>query len=69
MEAIEAGIEVIICITEGIPVKDMILVKEHLKNSSSTLIGPNCPGIITPDEAKCGIMPGFVFKKGNIGIV
>ena len=69
LEAIEAGIEVIICITEGIPVKDMILVKEHLKNSSSTLIGPNCPGIITPDEAKCGIMPGFVFKKGNIGIV
>ena len=69
LEAIEAGIEVIICITEGIPVKDMILVKEHLKNSSSTLIGPNCPGVITPDEAKCGIMPGFVFKKGNIGIV
>ena len=69
LEAIEAGIEVIICITEGIPVKDMILVKEHLKTSSSTLIGPNCPGIITPDEAKCGIMPGFVFKKGNIGIV
>ena len=69
LEAIEAGIEVIICITEGIPVKDMILVKEHLKNSSSTLIGPNCPGVITPDEAKCGIMPGFVFKKGKIGIV
>ena len=69
LEAIEAGIDVIICITEGIPVKDMILVKEHLKNSSSTLIGPNCPGVITPDEAKCGIMPGFVFKKGNIGIV
>ena len=69
LEAIEARIDVIICITEGIPVKDMILVKEHLKNSSSTLIGPNCPGIITPDEAKCGIMPGFVFKKGNIGIV
>ena len=69
LEAIEAGIQVIICITEGIPVKDMILVKEHLKNSASTLIGPNCPGIITPDEAKCGIMPGFVFKKGNIGIV
>ena len=69
LEAIDAGIEVIICITEGIPVKDMILVKEHLKNSSSTLIGPNCPGVITPGEAKCGIMPGFVFKKGNIGIV
>ena len=69
LEAINAGIEVIICITEGIPVKDMILVKEHLKNSSSTLIGPNCPGVITPNEAKCGIMPGFVFKKGNIGIV
>ena len=69
LEAIEAGIDVIICITEGIPVKDMILVKEHLINSSSTLIGPNCPGVITPDEAKCGIMPGFVFKKGNIGII
>ena len=69
LEAINAGIEVIICITEGIPVKDMILVKEHLKNSSSILIGPNCPGVITPGEAKCGIMPGFVFKKGNIGIV
>ena len=69
LEAIDAGIEVIICITEGIPVKDMILVKEHLKNSTSTLIGPNCPGVITPGEAKCGIMPGFVFKKGNIGIV
>ena len=69
LEAIEAGIDVIICITEGIPVKDMILVKEHLKNSSSTLIGPNCPGVITPDEAKCGIMPGFVFKKGRIGVV
>jgi len=69
LESINAGVEVIICITEGIPVKDMILVKEHLKNSSSILIGPNCPGVITPDEAKCGIMPGFVFKKGNIGIV
>ena len=69
LEAIDAGIEVIICITEGIPVKDMILVKEHLNNSASTLIGPNCPGVITPGEAKCGIMPGFVFKKGNIGIV
>ena len=69
LEAIDAGIEVIICITEGIPVKDMILVKEHLKNSTSILIGPNCPGVITPGEAKCGIMPGFVFKKGNIGIV
>ena len=69
LEAISARIEVIICITEGIPVKDMIMVKEHLKNSSSILIGPNCPGVITPGEAKCGIMPGFVFKKGNIGIV
>jgi succinyl-CoA synthetase alpha subunit len=69
LEAVNAGIDVIICITEGIPVKDMILVKEHLKNSSSILIGPNCPGVITPGEAKCGIMPGFVFKKGNIGII
>ena len=68
LEAIEAGIDVIICITEGIP-KRYDIGKEHLKNSSSTLIGPNCPGVITPDEAKCGIMPGFVFKKGNIGIV
>ena len=69
LEASEAGIGVIICITEGIPVKDMIPVKAYLKARKSILIGPNCPGVITPDEAKVGIMPGFVFKKGNIGIV
>ena len=69
MEASDAGINVIICITEGIPTKDMITVKNYLINKSCTLIGPNCPGVITPGEAKCGIMPGFVFKKGRIGIV
>lgn len=69
MEAADAGIKVIICITEGIPVKDMIAAKEFLKNKDTTLIGPNCPGVITPGEAKVGIMPGFVFKKGRIGIV
>lgn len=69
MESADAGIGVIICITEGIPVKDMIAVKDYLKNRNSVLIGPNCPGVITPEEAKVGIMPGFVFKKGRIGIV
>lgn len=69
MEAAEAGIKVIVCITEGIPTKDMVTVKEYLRGRSCTLIGPNCPGVITADEAKVGIMPGFVFKKGKIGIV
>jgi succinyl-CoA synthetase alpha subunit len=69
MEAAEAGIKVIVCITEGIPTKDMIQVKEYLKGRDSRLIGPNCPGVITAGEAKVGIMPGFVFKKGTIGIV
>jgi succinyl-CoA synthetase alpha subunit len=69
MEAASAGIKVIVCITEGIPVKDMTIVKEFLKAYDCTLIGPNCPGVITADEAKVGIMPGFVFKKGKIGIV
>ena len=69
MEAAEAGIKVIICITEGIPVQDMLKVKAYIENKDCRLIGPNCPGIITPDEAKVGIMPGFVFKKGSIGIV
>ncbi|WP_134090777.1 succinate--CoA ligase subunit alpha [Olivibacter sp. XZL3] len=69
MEAASAGVEVIVCITEGIPTKDMIQVKEYLKDKDSRLIGPNCPGIITADEAKIGIMPGFIFKKGNVGVV
>ncbi len=69
MEAADAGIKVIVCITEGIPVKDMIPVKEYVKSKGCVLIGPNCPGVITPGEAKVGIMPGFVFKQGRIGIV
>tara|TARA_R110001592_G_scaffold237306_11_gene496363 strand:- start:18646 stop:19527 length:882 start_codon:yes stop_codon:yes gene_type:complete len=69
MEAAEAGIKVIICITEGIPVSDMVQVKEYLKDKATTLIGPNCPGVITAGEAKVGIMPGFIFKPGRIGIV
>ena len=69
MEAAGAGIKVIICITEGIPVSDMVKVKEYLTGMDCRLIGPNCPGIITPSEAKVGIMPGFVFKQGNIGLV
>ena len=69
LESVDSKIDVIVAITEGIPVKDMIRVKSQIKNSNSTLIGPNCPGLITPEEAKVGIMPGFVFKKGNIGII
>ncbi len=69
MEAADAGIQVIVAITEGIPVKDMMMAKQYVKDRKVTLIGPNCPGIITPGEAKVGIMPGFVFKKGSIGIV
>jgi succinyl-CoA synthetase alpha subunit len=69
MEAAEAGIKVIICITEGIPVQDMVKVKAYLERFDTRLIGPNCPGVITPEEAKCGIMPGFIHRKGHIGIV
>lgn len=69
MEAAAAGIAVIVCITEGIPTKDMIQVKSYLSDKDSRLIGPNCPGIITADEAKIGIMPGFIFKKGSVGVV
>ncbi len=69
MEAVDAGIEVIICITEGIPVQDMVVVKDYMQGKSSRLIGPNCPGVISADQAKVGIMPGFVFKQGKIGIV
>ena len=69
MEAAEAGIKVIVCITEGIPVEDMVKVKAYIADRDCRLIGPNCPGIITSDEAKIGIMPGFVFKKGRVGIV
>jgi len=69
LEAADAGIKVIVCITEGIPVKDMIPVKEYLESKDCRLIGPNCPGVMTPDGAKVGIMPGFIFKSGSIGIV
>ena len=69
MEAAEAGIKVIITITEGIPINDMTKAYAYVKNHGATLIGPNCPGVITPGEAKVGIMPGFVFKKGSVGIV
>jgi succinyl-CoA synthetase alpha subunit len=69
MEAADAGIKVIICITEGIPVQDMVKVKAYLNNRDVRLIGPNCPGVITPGEAKCGIMPGFIHNPGKIGIV
>ena len=69
MEATDAGIALVVCITEGIPVQDMVKVKNYLQGKTTRLIGPNCPGVITAEEAKVGIMPGFIFKKGKIGIV
>ncbi len=69
LEAVDAGVDLVVCITEGIPVQDMIKVKNFLVAKNTRLIGPNCPGVITADECKVGIMPGFVFKKGRIGIV
>jgi succinyl-CoA synthetase alpha subunit len=69
MESADAGIGVIVCITEGIPTKDMMMAKEYIKGKNCRLIGPNCPGVITAEECKVGIMPGFIFKKGTIGIV
>ncbi|AYQ33510.1 succinate--CoA ligase subunit alpha [Runella sp. SP2] len=69
MEAADAGIKVIVCITEGIPTKDMMMAKEYIRTKECRLIGPNCPGVMTADECKVGIMPGFIFKKGTIGIV
>ena len=69
LEAIDAGIEIIVCITEGIPVLDMARVRRYLDGSKSRLIGPNCPGIITPDECKIGIMPGYIHRKGHVGVI
>ncbi len=69
MEAAEAGIKLVVCITEGIPTADMVKVKEYLRDKDTRMIGPNCPGIITPGEAKIGIMPGFIFKKGKVGVI
>jgi len=69
MEAVDAGIELVICITEGIPVLDMVKVRRFMEGKASRLVGPNCPGVITPEECKIGIMPGHIHKKGNVGVV
>ncbi|MBQ3697615.1 MAG: succinate--CoA ligase subunit alpha [Spirochaetales bacterium] len=69
LEAIDAGVEIIVCITEGIPVLDMARVRHYLDGSNSRLIGPNCPGLITPDECKIGIMPGYIHRKGHVGVI
>ena len=69
MEAVDAGVDLVVCITEGIPTLDMLKVKAFMKGKNSRLVGPNCPGVITPDEAKVGIMPGFIHKKGSIGVI
>ncbi len=69
MEAADAGVELVVCITEGIPVLDMIKAKNYISNKGTIMIGPNCPGVITPEEAKVGIMPGFIHKKGSIGVI
>ncbi len=69
LESIDAEIEMIVCITEGIPANEMLKIKNYLKNSKSTLIGPNCPGLITPEECKIGIMPGYIHKKGSVGVL
>ena len=69
LEAIDAGMDLVVCITEGIPVQDMVKVKEHLRGKQTRLIGPNCPGLITPGECKLGIMPGYICKRGHVGVI